>query len=192
MPEDAQSPFTGDGGRGPDLLCKSAASPLYSVGFMLDNNQESVMNDNILIEWDGKYSVGIQVIDEQHKEFIHLTNALYQGCLEGNVAARSYFMETVRKTIDYAKYHFSAEERMMEKIKFPNFAEHKREHESFIKKILADVESFQEGKKFVPNVFVRYLKDWVLTHVAVQDKKYADYIFVLKKKGILAARISGG
>jgi hemerythrin len=146
----------------------------------------------MLVEWEDRYSVGIELIDDQHKELFNLTNTLYEGCLAGDEAARSYFMETVHGTVDYVKYHFTAEEKMLEKVKYPNFAEHKKEHEGFVKKILEDVESFQGGRKFVPNVFVRYLKDWILTHIAIQDKKYAEYILNLKKQGLLNNRISGG
>ncbi|MDR2743534.1 MAG: bacteriohemerythrin [Treponema sp.] len=147
------------------------------------------MDNDVLIEWDARYSMNIQFIDDQHKELINLTNALYKGCLVGDETARTYFMETIRGTVDYVKYHFSAEEKMLENVKYPDFANHKKEHESFVKKILEDVEKFQEGKKFVPNQFVRYLKDWILTHIAIQDKKYSDFIFDLKKKGLLNARL---
>jgi hemerythrin len=146
------------------------------------------MNDDILIEWDARYSMNIQFIDDQHKELIRLTNTLYKGCLGGDETARSYFMETIRGTVDYVAYHFSAEEKMLESIQYPDFAQHKKEHEGFVKKILEDVGKFQGGKKFVPNEFVRYLKDWILTHIAIQDKKYSEYILNLKKKGLLTTR----
>ncbi|MDR2071096.1 MAG: bacteriohemerythrin [Treponema sp.] len=147
------------------------------------------MNTDILIEWDARYSMNIQFIDDQHKELLNLTNTLYKGCLVGDETARSYFMETIRGTVDYVKYHFSAEEKMLDNIRYPEFANHKKEHESFVKKILEDVEKFQGGKKFVPNEFVRYLKDWILTHIAIEDKKYSDYILDLKKKGLLNNRL---
>ncbi|MDR2434120.1 MAG: bacteriohemerythrin [Treponema sp.] len=149
------------------------------------------MEDGILVEWDNRYSVGIQLIDDQHKKLIEMTNTLYKGCLEGDEAARSYFMETIHETVDYVKYHFSAEEKLLGNVKYPELAEHKREHEDFVKKVLEEVGTFQSGKKFVPNVFVRFLKDWVLTHIAVQDKKYAQYILNLKKQGLLGNRIAG-
>jgi hemerythrin len=146
------------------------------------------MNDDVIVEWDDRYSMNIQFIDDQHKELINLTNKLYKGCLGGDETARSYFMETVRGTVEYVKYHFSAEEKMMESIQFPGLPQHKKAHESFVKKILEDVDKFQGGKKFVPNEFVRYLKDWILTHIAIEDKKYSDYIVERKKKGQFAVR----
>jgi hemerythrin len=146
------------------------------------------MEDNILVEWDARYSVGIQLIDDQHKELVNMTNTLYAGCLAGDEAARAYFLEAIHGTVDYVKYHFAAEEKILENVKYPNIFDHKRAHESFVKKIFEDVKSFQSGKKFIPNVFVRYLKDWILTHIAVEDKKYAEYILNLKRKGALARK----
>jgi hemerythrin len=141
--------------------------------------------DNILVEWDDRYCIGIKLIDDQHKELINLTNRLYEACLEGDEAAGLHFMEAVHATVDYVKYHFAAEEKILENVKYPELFLHKKEHEGFVKKLLEDVKSFEGGKKFIPNVFVRYLKDWILTHIAVEDKKYAEYILNLKKQGIL-------
>jgi hemerythrin len=129
--------------------------------------------------------VGIPLIDNQHKELIKMTNDLYAACLGGTEAAREPFRKAVRGTVDYVKYHFAAEEKILENIKYPEIALHKREHESFVRRILEGVKDFEEGKSFVPNIFVRYLKDWILAHIAVEDKKYAGYILSLKKKNAL-------
>jgi hemerythrin len=147
------------------------------------------MPDDVFVEWDARYSVGIPLIDDQHKRLIELTNALYNDCLEGQKTAETGFMGTVQKTVDYVKYHFMAEEKLLENAKYPELAFHKKQHEAFVLKILEDVNDFQNGKKFVPNAFVRYLKDWILSHIAVMDKKYAEYILNLKKKGSLESII---
>ncbi|MDR3192036.1 MAG: bacteriohemerythrin [Treponema sp.] len=141
------------------------------------------------IKWEERYSMNIPFIDDQHKELVRLTNELYQGCLMGDDVARDYFMKTVKGVVDYVGKHFSAEEKMLENINYPGLGAHKKQHEEFVKKILEDVKSFQDGKKFVPNEFVRYLRDWILSHIAVEDKLYADYIFNLKKKGLLKATL---
>ena len=143
------------------------------------------MDDIPFIVWDDRFSVGIKVIDDQHKELTRLTNELYHGCLGGDGMAKEYFMNIIRATVDYTKYHFSAEEVMMAKVQYPEMGEHKKAHESFIKKILSDVQDFQEGRKFVPNNFVRYLRDWILSHIAVMDKRFGSYIADLKKVGQL-------
>ena len=126
------------------------------------------------------------MIDEQHKKLIEETNALYQGCLSGSVEERkAYFMQAVKSVVDYIKYHFSAEENMLEKVKYPAINAQKKEHACFVEKRLTDVKSYQEGQKLVPNAFVRFLRDWILSHIAVEDTKYARYILDLKKSGNL-------
>ncbi|MDR2258599.1 MAG: bacteriohemerythrin [Treponema sp.] len=150
------------------------------------------MEKEVFVEWDDRYSVGIPLIDDQHKKLLEMTNNLYDACREGSEAATALFKEAVRGTVDYVKYHFAAEERILTNVKYPGFAAHKKEHEGFVLKILQDAKDFEEGKKFVPNIFVRYLKDWVLAHIAVEDRKYADYILGLKKQDALKRLVVSG
>jgi hemerythrin len=138
-----------------------------------------------LVAWDEKYSVGIPLIDDQHKELIRLTNELYRGCLDGDDEARTFFMITVRGVLDYVKYHFSAEEKLMENARYPLLEVHKKQHEGFVLQLVKDVKNYHDGRKFVPNAFVRYLRDWILSHIAIMDTQYAKYILDLKKRGQL-------
>jgi hemerythrin len=154
--------------------------------------KEVVMGREKFVEWDDRYSIGIPLIDDQHKHLIELTNELYECCVGGGEDVQACFRDAVRGTVDYVKYHFTAEERMLANIKYPGFISHKKEHESFILKILRDAKEFEEGKKFVPNNFVRYLKDWILAHIAVEDRKYADYILGLKKQDALKRLVVSG
>jgi hemerythrin len=150
------------------------------------------MGGDKFVEWDCRYSVAIPLIDDQHKHLIDLTNNLYACCIEGEEDVQACFRDAIRGAVDYVKYHFAAEEKILENIRYPGFAVHKKEHESFVKKILEDVKNFEEGKKFVPNIFVRYLRDWILAHIAVEDKKYADFILDLKKQDTLKQRVLSG
>ena len=125
--------------------------------------------------WKDSFSVGIDVIDDQHKKLINNANALYFACLQGNEAANNFFRHTVRKTMQYILLHFKCEEELFEKIGYPDKAEHKTQHELFIIEVLDQVTKFKSGARFVPNSFVRYLHDWILTHIAIQDKKFGLY-----------------
>jgi hemerythrin len=140
------------------------------------------MNENIIVEWDDRYLIGIPLIDGQHKELIRLTNSLYESCLQGDETARENFRAAIRESVEYVKFHFGAEEQILKNVQYPEFALHKKEHEDFVKQVLEEVKNFEEGRKFVPNTFVRFLRDWILTHIAMADKKYAAYIMALKKK----------
>ncbi|MDR0623139.1 MAG: bacteriohemerythrin [Treponema sp.] len=143
------------------------------------------MEDNHIVEWDTRYKIGIPVIDEQHKKLIAMTNDLYTACLGGKGAAKDHFRKTVREAVDYVRFHFSTEEKILDRINYPETAAHKKQHEDFVKEIIRQVQAFEGGRQFVPNVFVRFLRDWVLTHIAVSDKAYSEYLMDLKKRGML-------
>lgn len=150
-------------------------------------SRSGMMSDepNHFVEWDDKYSVGIPLIDEQHKELIRLTNELYKNCLSRDSGVHDFFFSAIRKAMDYVKHHFSVEEKMLENVQYPRMAEHKKQHEDFILKIVDDVKNFSDGMKIAPNSFVRFLRDWILSHIAIEDKQYAAYIMDLKKHGKL-------
>jgi hemerythrin len=143
------------------------------------------MENKGIIEWSDRFSIGIPLIDKQHKNLVDMTNRLYMGCLKGDGEAKAYFLRTIHEAVDYTKYHFSTEERLMHRIGYPELAAHKKQHEDFIREIIREVNTFKNGKKFVPNLFVRYLRDWVLAHIAVSDRLYVSYIHSLKKQGAL-------
>ena len=134
------------------------------------------------VEWQDEYSVGIPMVDDQHKELIKLTNELYQSCLDGDDQARASFKEVIQKTVQYIKFHFSAEERIMSNVKFPDYKEHKKQHEGFVKEVIEGAKRFEEGKA-VPYVFVDFLKKWILNHIALSDKKYSEFILSRRREG---------
>ena len=137
-----------------------------------------------IVTWTEKYATGVKLIDNQHKELVNLTNKLYHACLITN--GEEAFKDTMSSMVDYVRFHFNAELELLERINYPNIAEHKKEHEVLTKSILNAVRDYTDGKKFVPNLFVRTLKDWIFGHIAFSDKLYAAYIADQKKKGLLS------
>ena len=138
-----------------------------------------------LVVWQATYSVGIGLIDGQHKTLIDLTNKLFSGCLGGKDAAQSTFIQTVHELVDYVNYHFGTEEKIMERVNYPGFKGHKGEHVEFIRQVLGQIESFKAGKLFVPLTFAYYLRDWILNHIAINDKKLGSYLLTLQRSGEL-------
>jgi len=126
------------------------------------------------VQWDDCYSVGVDLLDKQHSHLFELTNALYAGCRRGETVAREHFVDTLHATVDYVTVHFSTEERIMEKINYSDTANHKREHADFVKKVMEAQKELEEGKRGVAMKFVQFLKDWIVSHIAVCDKNLAE------------------
>ena len=87
--------------------------------------------------------------------------------------------------VDYVRFHFGAEQQLLAGISYPDYPDHKKQHESLVRDILGAAKDFKEGRKFVPNQFVRTLKEWILGHIAVYDRIYSSYVMSQKKKGLL-------
>jgi hemerythrin len=143
------------------------------------------MADKVVVKWDNAYSVGIELIDDQHKELVRMTNELSLGCQKGGSEAEIYFMKVIQGAVKYVKTHFTTEEIIMDRLKYPEYLEHKKEHEGFVAEVLRDVKAFEKGGKLVPLEFAQFLQKWVLNHIAKSDKRYAAFFEDLRKQGRL-------
>ena len=138
-----------------------------------------------IVQWQNSYSVGIKLIDDQHKELVRLTNKLFANCLAGREQSINAFLETIHEAVDYVGYHFGTEEKIMERVYYPELAQHKSEHVSFIREVLSNVEDYASGRVRSPFAFVYFLRDWVLNHIAYRDKRLGGYLVALKRSGAL-------
>jgi len=145
-----------------------------------------------MVIWEEKYAIGIHLIDSQHKELFSLTNELFHACMSEEDTLESVFKETMERMVAYVRFHFGAEQELLQRVNYPDYHEHVKQHETLIREILESVKEYNYGKKFVPNQFVRILRDWILSHIAHYDKLYAAYIAAQKKNGLLSDKEING
>jgi len=129
-----------------------------------------------IVVWENKYSTGIELIDNQHKQLVELTNELYLACYAGEEALSTVFKDAMSRMVEYVRFHFTAELKLLSAINYPDYHNHKKMHDDLVHDILDAAKDFNEGKRFVPNNFIHTLKDWIFGHIAVYDKIYAAYI----------------
>lgn len=131
------------------------------------------------VVWKDEYSVGVESLDNDHRKLLNLINN-FQTAVQyqtGEVFER----EALEALVDYTKYHFKREEKMMEEAGFDDLLEHKKTHQKMIVKIdefLKDYE--QQGHEALEDVAV-YLKDWLIGHINGNDQEYSS---LLRDKGI--------
>jgi len=148
-------------------------------------NESLSANDTDIVKWGPTYATGIPSIDNQHKELVDLTNKLYHACLNRKEDMDTTFKTAMSRLVEYVRYHFSDEQTLLKRIKFPNYMEHKKEHNDLIKEILEAAKKYNAGISIVPNQFVRTLKDWIFSHIAVLDRIYADFVLDQRARGLL-------
>jgi len=132
-----------------------------------------------MIEWEGKFSVGISIIDQEHKKLIGILNkAVFANEHNDNPVET---LELLGDMLEYSRKHFSTEEAYMLKFKFPEYQLHRNEHLDFTNKTIMNHHNFISGDYQIANEILEYLKQWLVNHIQVTDKKYID---CFKKNGL--------
>ena len=125
-----------------------------------------------LVSWSSTFTVGVKLIDDQHKELLNLVNDMFNHVTGNEEEEREYFSRVIQQAVQYVKVHFSTEEKIMIHTKFPGYLEHKKAHDSFILTVVENIKKFETGKRLILSDFTKFLKEWVLTHIAIMDKQY--------------------
>jgi len=126
------------------------------------------------IEWNEKFALGITRIDEQHETLVKLCNDLYLTLLQNKEDDnwRTHVKESLRICATYTQTHFKDEETLMEACKFPGLEHHRAEHIEFTKKVLNLTNNFESITIIDAFKFTRFLYDWILSHIALEDRLY--------------------
>lgn len=131
--------------------------------------------------WTKELETGNAQIDSEHKQLIEAINNLLTACSSGH--GRDELANTVDFLSQYTKTHFGHEETLQRQTGYPDYANHKRYHESFIK-IVNDfsVRLKSEGAtiKLVGEINSQ-LGGWLLNHIKSEDVKVARHVAAQKK-----------
>jgi len=130
------------------------------------------MESGQAVKWSEDFACGIKIVDDQHKGLLDLINDMFSHASGNDEEEQEYFKQVVEKAVDYVRTHFATEEKIMKQTQFVGFDEHKKAHETFIVTVLDKAREFQKERKINLGEFTTFLKEWVLTHVAIMDKQY--------------------
>ena len=131
------------------------------------------MNTNIeIITWNKALKSGIKMIDGQHKELFEIINKMFCHVNGNEEQEREFFNKIIEKAIQYIKIHFDTEEKIMLLTGYKGYDEHKKIHDNFIITVTKSVQDFKNSEQFSLFDFTMFFRDWLLSHIAVIDKKY--------------------
>lgn len=122
-----------------------------------------------IYQWTPAISVNNPDIDSQHKRLFDLINNLHDAMIAGK--GKDVLAATLAELLDYTKTHFSYEEKYIQSKQYVGFAAHKLQHDQFTKKVADWQKDFQAGKMNLTIEVSQYLKDWLVNHIEVIDKK---------------------
>ncbi|MEJ2697293.1 MAG: bacteriohemerythrin [Candidatus Sulfobium sp.] len=133
------------------------------------------------MKWTEDLSVGIEEIDEQHKELISRINDLVDSVRQK--ACKYKIGDVIKFLEEYIVVHFGEEEELMRKHDYPEYKSHKARHEYFMREfaeLRKELEKLEGGKKrgsYDLSVETnRIVVDWILDHIAKVDKRLGAHL----------------
>lgn len=121
------------------------------------------------IKWRESLAIGVETIDNQHRELLRHFDALLNACEAGRG------MGELKKLLDfldqYVQQHFRDEERLQRLYSYPDYEGHFREHCSFVDRIrkLQD-EVAREGAALHHLIETNdLLFKWLVNHISKAD-----------------------
>jgi len=129
-----------------------------------------------LMEWTDGLELGLERMDDTHREFVDQLNALGEAGDEDMMACfDAFYAHTVA--------HFEQENEWMRSIAFPPIHCHTAEHDGVLE-VMREVRRHLEAKDFnVGRVLAKEMAEWFRGHAATMDAMLAQ---VMKAKGASA------
>jgi len=130
--------------------------------------------DDKLIKWSKNYLMGIDKLDEEHKELFRISDQIYNKVMErGDDAKYRLFLmnETLEYMLRYFKRHAKSEEIYMREIGYAGYEFHKMLHDelyNMLKKNADIVKRNECSKKEIAELVGDGI-GWLLEHIITED-----------------------
>ncbi|MGA1865966.1 MAG: bacteriohemerythrin [Thermoplasmatota archaeon] len=128
------------------------------------------------IEWDQSLSVGVEIIDAQHRMLIARLDDLSKALEQHREGA------LILKTLDflskYTHFHFDEEEKKMKESAYPHYEEHHRLHLEFIEKLMEMEQDFEEDgvTRALGESVNTFLWNWLVDHIREVDTRFGKFL----------------
>jgi hemerythrin len=134
-----------------------------------------------IIEWTSDLSVGIEVIDDDHKTFFVVADLMRCAIQDTPESMEVILKSALMILLEYVDGHFLREERAMEAAGFPDFMKHRAFHDVFKATVNQFVDNYDsiidpEEKKAAALKLARNVNTWVIDHIANVDSAYKGYV----------------
>ncbi len=126
------------------------------------------------VEWSETMSVGVTVVDDDHKVLVDLINRVADSVRAGD--EQDVVGSALNTLVAYTRYHFTREERLMEACGYPQVAAHRLLHEDLAGQVSRLHRRYLEDSRSVIGAeFMAFLREWLIDHILVEDMDYRAY-----------------
>lgn len=139
------------------------------------------------IRWNESLAIGVEEIDEQHRELVQQFAGLLAACEQGRGREE---LKTLLGFLDwYVHRHFNDEEALQLRCGYPFYQDHRNQHQTFIARISSLQQQIDGGGVELSHIVEinHLLYAWLVNHISGADR---DLGLFLEKKGSDA--VTGG
>lgn len=128
----------------------------------------------IEIEWEDKWTLGCEAVDNQHKRLIKTLNKI--------INRETSIQNLLEELIDYTAEHFADEETLMDKANFPEelFKIHRKEHIDFTNNLLdisfKMMEVDSKGLEELIIILEKFSFLWFRAHFLGTDTEFINFL----------------
>ncbi|MCW5702982.1 MAG: bacteriohemerythrin [Bradyrhizobium sp.] len=122
-----------------------------------------------LLQWEKRYSVGIEAVDHEHRELVDLINRLHEkATMQGSKVAVLGFFGDLYKAVSA---HFALEERFMREKRYDQLPQHKGDHERLLDEIRDIMEDYEANDVFDDKLLAQRIDAWFSRHFESHDAR---------------------
>ena len=133
-----------------------------------------------MYEMKPEYYIGIDMIDEEHKQLFKYADDAYELLHDENTPDKYDRTDMILEDLrDYTAKHFNDEEQYMESINYKKLFTQKIQHQEFIHKLDEFIEHHNDEIKDQDEQIMgilKYLTEWLVNHILYVDGQIAEFV----------------
>ena len=133
-----------------------------------------------LFVWTNQMSVGVKLLNNDHKKLVLLINQLHDGLMTGR--AKPALERVFEDLVSYTRVHHANEEQLFVETGFQGSAAHMLEHDSTIERAVELQLRFKSSEGLGAELEIMHqLREWLFRHIQGSDQEFISHF---KAKGI--------
>lgn len=141
-----------------------------------------ILNDDISesnftyvrINWDRRWESGHEIIDQQHRELLEVSNHLLERFLSKDQSVPT--LESLDGLCQLIIAHFDDEENYQKTLGYPNHETHSEKHRLLTNRVMMFREKFESGEVLPSTFFTFIIDEVIMNHLLTEDVKFYPYI----------------
>ncbi len=127
------------------------------------------------MKWEKSYEIGIREIDHQHMQLVELICRYKNAISDKTLDIDREMGRIITFLVNYANYHFEAEEGVMIRIGYPDLEQHKSVHKDLVRQLKEVLVKLKTKQSYTPIEFYYFLMKWLTNHILDEDKKVGKF-----------------